>query len=336
MSFKVLPVTDKDDWERFLDRVSPQSLFQGYLWGEVQESLGNKVWRLSLMSGGKLAGIAQVVKVEAKRGKFLHLRHGPVISGNSEIIWNEFLTYLKELAQKEKCWFIRVSPLIPENPNTTELFRKLKFTSAPIHAMDAEFCWILDIEKDAETLLSEMRKTTRYEIRSAQKLGVEVKIADPEKDLSKFLDLYRHTSKRHGFVPHAGIKEELKIFSRVNKAILLLGYWQGEVLSGAIILFWGNQAIYHHGASIASRIPVSYLIQWQAIMEAKKRGYKFYNFWGIAPGNSPDHPWSGITLFKKGFGGREVRYVHAQDLPVSRFYALPRTVETVRRIMKGY
>ncbi|GAI33015.1 unnamed protein product, partial [marine sediment metagenome] len=28
--------------------------------------------------------------------------------------------------------------------------------------------------------------------------------------------------------------------------------------------------------------PASYLLQWEAIKEAKNRGCKLYNFWGIA------------------------------------------------------
>ncbi len=111
---------------------------------------------------------------------------------------------------------------------------------------------------------------------------------------------------------------------------------QGEVLAGAIILFWGNQAFYHHGASVSTKIPASYLLQWKAIIEAQKRGIKVYNLWGIAPEDKPNHPWRGLTLFKKGFGGREIKYIHAHDFPLSPFYTLARTVETVRRIKKGY
>jgi lipid II:glycine glycyltransferase (peptidoglycan interpeptide bridge formation enzyme) len=78
------------------------------------------------------------------------------------------------------------------------------------------------------------------------------------------------------------------------------------------------------------------VLQWAASRDAKKRGMQVYNFWGIAPENNPNHPWRGITLFKKGFGGRNIEYIHAQDLAVSPLYIIPRTIEMVRRVVKGY
>jgi len=72
------------------------------------------------------------------------------------------------------------------------------------------------------------------------------------------------------------------------------------------------------------KIPVSYLLQWEAIKEGKKRGCKTYNFWGIAPESEleakKDHPWKGLSLFKKGFGGYKKEYVKTQDFPLSWKY----------------
>lgn len=336
MPITVAEVDNKSLWESFIKRNSPASLFQSWLWGDVQESLGTKVWRLGVYKNDDLIGIALVTKVDAKRGKFLHVRHGPIFNKNTPENWSCTLKYLISLAHKEGCWFIRVSPLLADTPENRQLFNTMRFAEAPIHAMDAELCWVLDIDKSDDELLQGMRKTTRYEIKRAIKFGVKVSKAQTTDDLHTFMQLYDRTSSRQGFVPHKGIYEEFNIFNRSEQALLLLGSIHDEILAGAIIVFYGNQAIYHHGASIPNTIPVSYLVQWEALREAKKRGYKIYNFWGIAPDDNPNHPWRGITLFKKGFGGREIKYIHAQDLPVSPLYILPRTVETVRRMSKGY
>ena len=97
-----------------------------------------------------------------------------------------------------------------------------------------------------------------------------------------------------------------------------------------------GQAVYHHGASDPSKIPAASAIQLAAIREAKKRGCARYNFWGIAPKEKKNHPWSGITAFKYGFGGTPESYVHAHDYPLSPAYAISYIIETVRRIRKGY
>jgi len=45
-----------------------------------------------------------------------------------------------------------------------------------------------------------------------------------------------------------------------------------------------------------------HLLQWAAIKITKQLGYKYYDFWGIAPSDQPNHPWSGISRFKRGLG----------------------------------
>jgi peptidoglycan pentaglycine glycine transferase (the first glycine) len=328
-------IEDRTVWEGFLYQHSPEALFQSWLWGETQTSCGQTIYRIGVFSGDTLTGIAQACVIKAKRGTFIHVRHGPVFTDYSKDTWQKFVGLVRPIAGKEHAWFIRVSPLIADRENSGNL-RRAGFTPAPIHAMDAETCWVLDLDPPEDELLANMRKTTRYDIRHAQKLGVTVVASDSLSDLPKFFSLYEATSRRQGFVGHRGIREEFELFVKEKKATLYLGYNASVLLAGAIVLYDTKQAIYHHGASITSKIPVSSLIQWQAICDAKKRGVPLYNFWGIAPVDEIYHPWRGITLFKKGFGGRQVDYIHAHDLPLSPLYIIPKTIETVRKKLRGY
>jgi lipid II:glycine glycyltransferase (peptidoglycan interpeptide bridge formation enzyme) len=115
-----------------------------------------------------------------------------------------------------------------------------------------------------------------------------------------------------------------------------LGKYKGEVISSSMIIFWQDTAFYHQGASSLKhpKIPVSYLLQWETIKEAKKRNLNLYNFWGIAPEGRKSHPWAGLTLFKKGFGGYVKKYVETQDLPLSQRYWLTFVFESLRRIKR--
>ena len=334
MKMKLLE--DNIVWENFVFSHAPRSLFQSWFWGEVQKKLGATVWRMGFYDNDTLIGIAQIIKVIARRGTFLHVRHGPIFIQQKKKYWQEAVSDIRDLAQDERAWFIRVGPLIDDSASNQDMLLRLGLRPSAIHAMDAEHCWMLDLNQSEEQLLAGMRKTTRYEIRRAMNLGVAVEMSQSLKDLDIFFKLYKETSDRHGFVPHEGITEEFEVFTKANKALLLLGKHEGKILAGAIILFYGNQGIYHHGASISTKVPVSTLIQWEAIKEAKKRGMNVYNFWGIAPENKANHPWRGITLFKKGFGGGEVEYIHAHDLPVSPFYVVARAIESIRRLSRGY
>ena len=77
-----------------------------------------------------------------------------------------------------------------------------------------------------------------------------------------------------------------------------------------------------------------YLVQWESILEAKKRGCVNYDFGGTAPEGSVKHPWAGITRFKKGFGGREVSFIGAYDLPLNkRWYWIYKVARGLNRIV---
>jgi len=329
-------ITDREEWEQFWEMHAPNALFQSWLWGEVVKRQSLPLTRFGLYDGSKLIGIFQGVTVRARRGTYLHVRHGPIFATQKVHYWKSVLSYLKSLARKERAWFCRISPQLYDSPVNRQLLGSLGLVPSAVHEVDAERCLQLSLYKTEDELMSGMRKTTRYEVRRAEKMGVHVVSSANPAELDNFFDLYKETSRRQHFVEHKGIREEFEIYSREGKAILLLGYHENSLLSAAIILFSGHQAIYHHGASSRTKLPVNYAVQWEAIRTAKKRGYAYYNFWGVAPLENPSHPWSGHSLFKRGFGGSEKVSIHARDLPTSAFYPVTRAIEWWEERGKGY
>lgn len=329
---KTKEILSKKQWEDFLRCVDFYPLFQSWNWGETQKLLGRKVLRWGIFDDSRLIGVCSIFKVRAKRGDYLHLRHGPVFLNFEERYLRFLIEKLKKLAKDENVSFIRLSPLVERN----RVFDGLVF--APIHNMDAEICWLLDITKPEEQLLKDMRKTHRYLIKKAQGLGVRIIKSKKYSDIESFLKLYQGLSQRKHFVPHQGIQEEFKVFGKDDQTLLFLAEYQKKIIAGSIVLFVGGMAIYHHGASDFGfkDIPSSYLLQWEAILEAKRRGKKIYNFWGIAHLDSKNHPWRGLTLFKTGFGGEKREFLHARDLPLSPWYFRTYLVESATKLLKGY
>jgi lipid II:glycine glycyltransferase (peptidoglycan interpeptide bridge formation enzyme) len=56
-----------------------------------------------------------------------------------------------------------------------------------------------------------------------------------------------------------------------------------------------------------------YLLHFEVMREAKALGHEWYDLWGIAPPNQPDHPWQNFSAFKAKFGGVEVHSVPTLD-----------------------
>lgn len=347
---EIKEITNKENWESFLLNCGEKTFLHSWNWGEFQKLDGNRVWRIGIISNEQLVAVASVVKISAKRGTFLFIPQGPVVSlaADKKNILEALVHKFIEIARNEKAGFIRVAPIWPMNPENIGLFKYFNFREAPIH-MHAEVTWELDIRPTEDEILTGMRKTTRYLIRQAQK-NPDIQIIQSKniEDLDQFSQIYQETVKRHIFVPFSldYLRKEFSTFSPDNQISIFLGKYQEEIVSGALIIYWQNMGFYHHGASSSkySKIPVSYLLQWEAIKEAKKRGCQFYNFWGI---NENDwklkigswkfgkHPWTGLTLFKMGFGGYRKEYVKTQDLPLSNSYWLTYAFEKIRKLKRG-
>lgn len=339
---RIQEITDKESWESFLlsADITAYPFFQSWNWGEVQKQLGFNVKRVGIVdqSSKKLTGVCQILDIRAKRGHYLHVRHGPILLNFSSKYFDAILAYLREEAKEKGAGFVRISPFVKKESISNIFFKERKFVYAPIHNMDAEVCWVLNIDKPEEQLMREMRKTHRYLIRKASNMSIKIIRSENLPDIKKFLPIYRKLAQEKHFIPHKGVKEEFETYIRDSQEVLLLAEYRGDVIAGVIISFVGNMAIYRHGASLGEfrEIPASYLLQWEAIKEAKKRGKKIYNFWGIAPLEDKNHPWKGLTLFKVGFGGKKEEFIHAQDLPISVLYWKTYAIEYLTKLTKGY
>ncbi|MBI4038173.1 peptidoglycan bridge formation glycyltransferase FemA/FemB family protein [Candidatus Daviesbacteria bacterium] len=336
---KITEVKNQQIWDSFIARSPLYTFFQSWNWGEFNKNMGDEIFRLGIFDGEKLAGVALVVKVFAKRGTFLFCPHGPIFQKDEASYWQFFLKFLKKMGQDLGVDFVRISPVLPNSPKYLLMFKKQMFINAPIH-MSAESSWILDLEgRSEEELLAEMRKTTRYEIRQAIKSGWQVEKSTDPKDMKIFLKLYHQTVERENFVPFSDkyLEEEFKTFVKTNQAMLFLEKHQTRYVAALMVIFYGKGAFYHQGATLhRSGESASYLAEWEAIKEARSRRCNFYNFWGIAPTNSPKHPWYGLSLFKKGFGGKQIDFVHAQDYPFKKWKYLPIYIlERWRKLKRG-
>ncbi len=332
-------IENADIWEGIVDELVPHSFLQSWSWGEFNKINGHPVYRFGFYRGEDLLGVAQVLYIHAKRGSFYLIPHGPLVrkvDDYKECV-GSLLEGLKGLDEYKKCSFVRVCPLLLDNQENQDIYSGLGFRNAPIH-QHPELSWMIDINREDEEILKDMRKTTRHAIRKGEKDGVIVELSDKQEDVERFWDLYKETFVRQKFTPFSKkyLEEEFEVFNERKKVLLGFSIFEGKIVSGALIVFDDGGAYYHHGASLhTGNVPTSQILQWRLIQEAKARGCKYYNFWGIAPENKPKHPWAGLSVFKKGFGGFEEAYVHAQDFVLTPKYWFNFIIESFRKWKRG-
>lgn len=332
--YNISEINNKKEWEDFTLSVDNPSYFQSWAWGEVMRRNGVETIRLGLFKKNTLQAVAQLFDIKARRGHYFHCRQGPVFKTISKEANHSLWEEIKKRAIEKKVSFTRVSPLIAENDAFITEFS----LQSPIHNQDGENRWILPLHKSSEELLIGMRKTTRYMIRKAEKEQVRVVRSRDASSVDVFLNLYKETSELKGFIAHSSLKEEFEEFNKDYAMYTYTAYVNSKAIASALIVHFGDEAIYRHGATSREgrRSPSSYLIQWQAILDARQKGLKFYNFWGVAENEDKNHPWFGLTQFKKGFGGESANFMHARDIPYKPSYFFTYLVDYYTKVRKGY
>lgn len=332
---QVKEISDKKIWEKFVQNFAGANFLQSWNWGEFHQALGHQIGRVGFFEAEKLVGVMQAIVERGKRATYLTVPGGPLIDWDDEEVKGVFLGEIKQIAAVNKCSFVRVRPQVKNSDVNHKMFKKWGFVLAPMH-LHAQLTLKLDLGKTDDQLMAEMRKATRYEIRQAIKLGITVEQStDPDK-MDAFYDLQLATASRQAFVPFSEkyLKEQFKVFVDDGQVVLFTAKYEGKILAQAMVIFYGQEADYHYGASSEEgrKYPGAYLVQWEAIKEARRRGMKYYDLWGVAPEDKLKHRFYGVSLFKRGFGGEEMEYLHARDLAISwPKYLINWSIEEFRR-----
>jgi peptidoglycan pentaglycine glycine transferase (the first glycine) len=311
---------------------SANNLFQSEVWQEYEDSLGNSTFLVSCDRTSAL-----LIKMSLYKDKyFLYCPRGPNCSKEG---WHVFLKKARDIANRENCVFVRVEPYSLPSGIIKELkFRKIsKYSplSRQFSPMDSQ---LLDITKRDDDLLLEMKPKWRYNIKLAYRKGVTVRVSSKLEDIKKFYEMSIGMHDR-GYTPFDLVHYERLLYSltRGKHIRLYIAEYQKQPLSMILVTHYGNVATYLHGASNDEKreyMP-NHLIQWEAILDAKRAGCSIYDFWGVAPDDDVNHPWTGITRFKKGFGGETIHLLGAFDYPFSPlWYNMLHVFNFARKIIK--
>jgi len=303
---------NKEQWNQFIVE-NGGSFLQSWQWGELQESVNRKIWRIETQG---LKGL--VIKHNISLGKnYLYCPHGPIGQGDVK----NFIEQVKEIARQEGSIFFKL-----ESKNDLSL-ENLGFIKSQKDIQFAKTV-ILDISKPEQELLSQMHTKTRYNIKLAQKKGVQIKQSN--NGLDDFVKLLKQTAKRDKFHLHPKeyYQKMLDVLGQEDMVKLFLAKYQDQVVAANLVCFFGQTATYLHGASNYNyrQIMAPYLLQWQTICQAQKMGIKYYDFGGIN-----EIKWPGITRFKKGFNGQEVSYPGSFDLIFQKMWY--RVYKLARKIL---
>ena len=309
---KVTEVTDAVEWDALVNEHHGHPL-QLWGWGELK---GSGAWtpRRLVIEGPFGSAVAQVLvrRLPIPFRAFSYVPRGPAICFAKAKDAKTRVAVLRTIVNwcRKNVGGVAIE-FEPEWPEGTALpGLNPKIARNPIlHAHTI----ILDLTWKSEELLKVMRKSTRYEIRRAERDGIEVRRITEVPEILKVLEVYEETAKRAGFALHDAayylaiseyLGENSRLFAAIDHDGNPCAFAWSIVSADTGFLLYGGQN------EIGKNLKANAAVYWAAISDAKALGCRRYDLNGLLG--------EGITKFKKSFASHEDILIGTLDIPINR------------------
>lgn len=291
-------------------------------WAKVKNDWGHIYFVIKDNDVIKGAGSILTRKLPLVGKNFMYCPRGPVMDFKDTGTIKFFVEQMKHLAKKYDAIMLKIDPDVEISEQEAVInLRNVGFAQKPLtlnfEGIQPRFVSRLDVTPELDDVILGFHHKTRYNIRLAERKGVQVRVGQRE-DLKRFHEIMEETGLRDNFVVRS-----LAYFQKMWDNLVEPGYlrlyvaeYEGQMLSGAISILFGNKCWYLYGASsntLRNLMP-NYLLQWEMIKWGKEAGCDIYDFRGISGDLDSSNPLYGLFRFKKGFNGNYTEFIGEFDL----------------------
>lgn len=207
--------------------------------------------------------------------------------------WEEIVRMIK----KEKVLACQVDPEV-DDPQT---LKKWGFSKNRSQILGTKTL-LVDLRPSEEKILAGFKQETRYKLKKVQDSGFKIQL----NDFDNFYEILKAGYKEIDVwcPPIDQYQSLIECFSDQAFCLNIDG------VSGCLVLIHNQVAEYYYAASTAAgkENNLPYLVVWEAMKEAKKRGAVVWDFNGFFDTRYPDKRWKGFSFFKSRFGGVELEF----------------------------
>jgi lipid II:glycine glycyltransferase (peptidoglycan interpeptide bridge formation enzyme) len=335
-------------WDAFVERRADGHVLQTSAWARLKSRFGWSAGRVAVLDEGRVVAGASVLfrRLPLGLGTLAYVPKGPVVNWDNAPLVSALFGGLDALCRARRAFALKLELDIEENEGgqTPVKARSLAmngesppfaphsslFALRPSSPVQPRRTALIDLTKTEDELLAAMHQKTRYNIRLAARKRVVVRPGTAD-DLPALYALMQTTGERDGFGVHSPeyYRAAFEIFVPHDWARLFVAEVheagiQKAPVAAIMVFAFGSKAWYMYGASgneHRERMP-NHALQWEAIRWTKSQGCATYDLWGVPDEGEAtldaqylersDGLW-GVYRFKRGFGGRLVRYVGAFD-----------------------
>lgn len=334
MITRILTIKDKENYNSLINHP-----VQTWDWGDFQTTQGHTVYRFGVfddkdkMVSAYSVSFHKIPKTKYSIGTILR---GPEID-------DQMLSEITNIAKKENAIFVKFEPNVAHKSYDnfgveTNISPKPQFSHLKKSPKNAfyPFTYIVDLTKTENQILESMHPKTRYNIRVANRYGVEIKEQTDDQGFETYLKLLFDTTKRQGFYLHSekyhrDLWKKLKGTGMIH---IMLASYQNQTLSAFMIFNIKDKLFYPYGASLDTyrQVMAPTLLMWEVIKLGQKLKCKTFDMWGcLGPRAKENENGYGFHRFKQGYGGQLIEYVGTYDLVINpTLYKLYNSVDKMR------
>jgi len=227
----------------------------------------------------------------------------------------EFIRGLLALLKSKKVCFAKIGDTMHGPADRDAL------AADPIRSLERH-TFLLDLDKDEDTLFRNMKRAARNKIRKTEKEGVRTYEVAKLEDVDKYCLLSKTTSDR---IRSAGSIMEMPkdffaaVFEGMIKkgmAKLIVAVHGGNMLAGVLCFMYRDVMLAYHAASTRDRGRTALhgptACFWHAIRTARDMGARIFDFGGCTPGLPKSDSRYGVCFFKSQWGGSLVKFYNGE------------------------
>jgi lipid II:glycine glycyltransferase (peptidoglycan interpeptide bridge formation enzyme) len=312
--WEIFNSNDDNNWEEIIQPLKGSNIFQTSHWANYKLLSGWSSEKYIFVDDrGQVDYALQVLKKTYLNFFKIYWIPGGIAAKKSveNKINDKMEKFIDNLSQNNYLQYLRINLL--QNKYDEFKIEKKNFSNSNVK-VNSGFTIHININKDSEEILSEMKKKHRYYVNKSLKENVNWNFNSNKKYIRDFLECYNnmilekkiklmYLSNDHLFLLKNNLKDKMKIITC---------YQKGELISSCIVLIFNNKAFYYLAVTTSKGrdLNISYAMIFKTILYLKELGIKTFDFGGINPNEKKA---KGVDHFKKGFGGNIIENLGEYD-----------------------
>jgi lipid II:glycine glycyltransferase (peptidoglycan interpeptide bridge formation enzyme) len=345
----IVPHSRRAEWDQLVAACPHGDVLQCWEWGELKTRTGWEMLPVAVERAGNLAACAMLLarRMPLVGKSLIYCPRGPIVDFADRELWAELVDEITRAVRRCQGMVLKIDPAVEmgDDVTTPAALRGSGFVASGegghFGGVQPRYVMKVDISAPEDDLFASFKNKWRYNIRLAEKRGVEVSRECVRDDVPAFHSLLLETAQRDGFTVRGRsyFEDIWDLLIEAGLARMFMARHEGQLLAATIAFALGRQCWYVYGASsnLHRDVMPNHLIQWEMMRWAKEQGCTIYDMRGVAPEGpgATEEGLSGLNRFKRGFGARYIEYIGEYDLVLKpswyRLYRLAEEIRTARR-----